>query len=86
MFLVVSTNVDDVTPLLDAEFDRLDELAAEGVLPAAWVKSDYSGAVRVIGCADDEAVTTILATLPTAIAGATTFVTTPVVELDSVKR
>ncbi len=85
MYLAESTNLEDVTPLLEAEFDRLDELRADGVLIEGWLKADYSGAVLVLSCEDDESMIAALASLPTAVAGATTFVTKSVVDLASVR-
>lgn len=85
MYLAESTNVEDVTPLLEAELDRLDELRADGVLVDGWVKADYSGAVLLLSCADDDSMLAALDSLPTAIAGATTFVTKAVVDLASVR-
>ena len=86
MYLAESTNIGDVTPMLEAELGRLDELRAEGVLVDGWVKADYSGAVLLLSCDDEETVIAALSSLPTAVAGATTFVTKGVVALDSVRR
>ena len=51
-FLAISTNTKDVSPFIATEFQRVDELRAAGTIADGWVKTDFSGAVLVLDCAD----------------------------------
>jgi hypothetical protein len=84
-YLAVSTNTRDVSPYITAEFQRVDELRAAGTITGGWLKSDFSGAVLVLECADENEATAALNTLPIAINNASTFVLTEIVDLDSVR-
>ena len=70
-FLVVSTNTKDVLPFVAAEVQRVAELRAAGTITHAWVKSDLSGGVLILECADESEATAALDTLPTVINDAT---------------
>lgn len=84
MFLVTSTNIKDVSSLVAAETERVNELRGAGIIRNGWLKSDFSGAILVLECADEAEASAALNTLPTVINGATTFALTEVVGLDSV--
>lgn len=84
MFLVTSANIKDVSSLVAAETERVNELRAAGIIRNGWLKSDFSGAILVLECADEAEASAALNTLPTVINGATTFVLTEVFGLDSV--
>lgn len=84
-YLAVSTNTRDVSPYITAEFQRVDELRAAGTITGGWLKSDFSGAVLVLECADGDEATAALNTLPIALNNASTFVLTEIVDLDSVR-
>jgi hypothetical protein len=85
-YLAVSTNTKDVSPFVAAEFQRIDELRAAGTITDGWVKSDFSGAILVLECADESEATAALRTLPIAINDATTFVLTEIMDLDAVRH
>jgi len=84
-FLAISTNTQDVSPFIAAEFERVEELRAAGTITGGWVKADFSGAVLVLECADAAEATATLNTLPIAINDATSFDLIEVVDLDSVR-
>jgi hypothetical protein len=84
-YLAVSTNTQDVSPYITAEFQRVDELRAAGTITGGWLKSDFSGAVLVLECADEDEATAALCSLPIAVNKASTFVLTEIVDLDSVR-
>jgi hypothetical protein len=84
-FLAVSTNTEDVSEFATAEFQRLDELRADGTLTDGWLKSDISGAILVLECADEGEASDAIDTLPTVINGATTVFLTQIIDLDSVR-
>ena len=79
-YLVVSTNTKDVSPFIAAETQRIAELQAAGTITGVWLKSDFSGAVLMLECADQAEATAVLNTLPIVINDATTFVLTPIVD------
>ena len=54
-YLAVSTNTTDVSAFAVEEYQRAMELRADGILTDAWLKSDFSGAVLVLECADKDA-------------------------------
>jgi len=82
--LVVSTNTKDVSPFIAAEARRIAELRAAGTITDVWLKSDFSGAVLMLECADEAGATAALNTLPIVINDATAYVLTEIVDLDSV--
>jgi hypothetical protein len=84
-YLVVSTNTKDVSPFLEAEAQRIAELRAAGTITAIWLKTDFSGAVLMLECADEAEATAALSTLPIVINGATAFVITEIVDPDEVQ-
>jgi hypothetical protein len=84
-YLAVSTNTKDVTAFVPAEFQRVNELRAAGTIINGWLKSDFSGAILMLECADEGEATAALSTMPIVINGATTFVLTEIVDLDSVR-
>jgi len=84
-FLAVSTNTKDVSPLIAAEFQRVDELREAGIITGGWVKADYSGAVLVLDCADADDAAAALATLPTSVNAATDVVLTEIIDLDAAR-
>jgi hypothetical protein len=84
-YLAVSTNTKDVSPFVSAEVKRIDELRAAGTIIGGWLKSDFSGAILLLECADEDQATDALGTLPIVMNGATTVVLTEVVDLDSVR-
>jgi hypothetical protein len=84
-YLAVSTNTKDVSALVAAEIQRVDELRAAGTITDVWLKSDYSGAILVLDCADEGDVVAALRTLPSVINNATTFVLTELTDLDAVR-
>jgi len=83
-YLVVSTNTKDVSPFIAAEAQRIAELRAAGTITAIWLKSDFSGAVLILECADEAEATAALNTLPIVINDATAFALTEIVDPDSV--
>jgi muconolactone delta-isomerase len=83
-YLVVSTNTKDVSRFIAAEVQRVAELRAAGTITAVWLKSDFSGAVLMLECADEAEATAALSTLPLVINDATTFVLTELVDADSI--
>jgi Muconolactone delta-isomerase len=83
LYLVTSTNTRDVSPLLAAESERVNELRAAGVIRNGWVKADLSGAFLLLDCANEAEASAVLNTLPAVINDATTFVLTEVVGLGS---
>jgi muconolactone delta-isomerase len=83
-YLVVSSNTKDVSPFIAAEIERVAELQAAGTITAVWLKSDSSGAVLMLECADESEATQILSTLPLVINDATTYVLTELVDPVSV--
>lgn len=82
-YLVVSTNTKDVSPFIEAETQRVNELRAVGTITHLWLKADFSGAFLVLDCADAAEATAALNTLPIVINDATTFVLTEVIDTDS---
>jgi len=84
-YLVVSTNTKDVSPFIAAEFQRVDELRAAGTITGGWVKTDLSGAVLMLECADAAEATAALNSLPTVINDASSFVLTEIADLDSAR-
>jgi hypothetical protein len=84
-YLAVSTNTKDVSALVPAETQRINELRAAGTITDVWVKADFSGAILVLECADKGEATAALRSLPIAINHAATFVLTEVIDLDSVQ-
>jgi hypothetical protein len=82
-YLLVSTNTKDVSPFIAAEAQRIAELRAAGTITAVWLKSDFSGAVLMLECADESEATAAVNTLPIVINDATTFVLTEIVDPDS---
>jgi hypothetical protein len=82
--LVVSTNTKDVSPFIAAEARRIAELRAAGTITDVWLKSDFSGAVLMLECADEAEATAALNTLPIVINDATAYVLMEIVDLDSV--
>jgi hypothetical protein len=84
-YVAVSTNTKDVSALVPAETQRINELRAAGTITDGWVKADFSGAILVLECADEGKATAALRTLPIAINDAATFVLTEVIDLDSVQ-
>jgi muconolactone delta-isomerase len=83
-YLVVSTNTKDVSPFIAAEAQRIAELRAVGTITAIWLKSDFSGAVLIVECADETEATATLNTLPIVINDATAFVLTEIIDPPSV--
>lgn len=83
-YLAVSTNTKDVTPFLEAEIKRVAELQAAGTVTGIWLKSDFSGAVLMLECADETEATAALNTLPIAVNDATAFVLTEIIDPGSV--
>ena len=83
-YLAVSTNTKDVTPFLEAEIKRMAELQAAGTVTGIWLKSDFSGAVLMLECADETEATAALNTLPIAVNDATAFVLTEIIDPGSV--
>jgi hypothetical protein len=83
-YLVVSTNTKDVSPFITAEVQRIAELRAAGTITDVWLKSDFTGAVLMLECADEAEATTALHTLPIVINDATDFVLTEIVDPESV--
>ena len=79
-YLAVSTNTKDVTPFLEAEIKRVAELQAAGTVTGIWLKSDFSGAVLMLECADETEAAATLNTLPIAVNDATTFVLTEIID------
>lgn len=84
-YLVDSTNTKDVSPYVAEEIRRVSELQAAGILTNIWMKSDQSGAVLVLECADRDEATSILNTFPIVINDAATLVVTELADLDSVE-
>jgi len=84
-YLAVSTNTKDVSAFAVEEYQRAMELRADGILTDAWLKSDFSGAVLVLECADKDELTAILNTLPIVIHDASTFAITEIIDLDSAR-
>jgi len=82
-FLAISTNTKDVSPFIEAEFQRVNALRAAGTITGGWVKADFSGAILVLECADAAEATAVLGTLPIAINDAAAVVLTQVIDLDS---
>ena len=85
MYLAVSTNTKDVSALVTAEFQRVDELRAAGTITGGWLKSDFSGAILLLDCADEGEAIAALNTLPIVVNDATSFVLTQIVDLESVR-
>lgn len=81
-FLAVSTNTRDVSDFAAAELKRVNELRTAGTITGGWLKSDYSGAVLILECADEDEATAALNTLPIAINKAATVALTPIVDLE----
>jgi muconolactone delta-isomerase len=79
-YLVVSTNTKNVSPFIAAEAQRIAELQAAGTITAIWLKSDFSGAVLIVECADETEATAALNTLPIVINDATAFVLTEIID------
>jgi hypothetical protein len=80
---VPCTNAKDVSPFIAAEARRIAELRAAGTITGVWLKSDFSGAVLMVECADETEATAALNTLPIVINEATAYVLTEIVDLDS---
>ena len=85
-YLAVSTNTKDVSSFLEAEGKRIAELHAAGTLTDIWLKSDFSGAVLMLECADEKEAIAALNTLPIAMNNASTFVVTELVNVDSANQ
>ena len=83
MYLVSSTNIGDIAPLVAAETERVNELRAAGIIRSGWLKSDFSGAVLLLECASEAEAAAAMNTLPMVINGATTFTLAEVVDLDA---
>jgi hypothetical protein len=83
LYLVTSNNTRNVSSLVAAETERVNELRAAGVIRNGWVKSDFSGAFLLLDCANEAEAYAALNTLPTVVSDATTFVLSEVVDLDS---
>lgn len=83
LYLVTSTNTRDVSSLVAAETERVNELRAAGTIRNGWLKSDFSGAFLLLDCANEAEATAVLGTMPMVINHATSFVLTEVIELDS---
>jgi len=79
-YLAVSTNTKDVSPFIEAEGQRVAELRAAGTVTDIWLKSDFSGAVLLLECADQAEATAALNTMPIVMNDATTFVLTEVID------
>lgn len=79
-YLVVSTNTKDVSPFIEAEGQRVAELRAAGTVTDIWLKSDFSGAVLLLECADQAEATAALNTMPIVMNDATTFVLTEIID------
>jgi hypothetical protein len=77
-YLAISTNTGDPSSLFDAEGARMADLVSSGTVEHVWLKADWSGAVLVLNCADEEAARAVVDNLPIASAGLTRFVLTPV--------
>ena len=84
-YIAISTNTKDVSPFLVEEGKRIAELQALGIITDVWVKADFSGAFVMLECADEDAATAALNTLPIVINDATTFVLTEITDGDSVR-
>lgn len=85
-YLVVSTNTKDISPYIEAETRRVEELRAAGTITDIWLKADYSGAVAVLDCADEAEATAALQTLPVVKNEATAFALTEIVHIDAVQH
>jgi len=79
-YLAVSTNTKDVSPFIEAEGQRVAELRAAGTVTDIWLKSDFSGAVLLLECADQAEATAALNTMPIVMNDATTFVLTEIID------
>ena len=83
MYLVTATNIKDVSSLVAAETERVDELRAAGIIRGGWLKTDFSGSFLLLDCANDAEAAAVLNSMPMVLNGATTFALTEVVDLDA---
>ncbi len=84
-FLAVSTNQGDPTPWLEEEAQAVAGMTGSGLVHAAYLKADWSGAVFLLEAPDEAAATSRLATLPLVGHGVTAFVLTALVPLPAAR-